>query len=197
MNPVPEGYFVLRELKIRENDYSIESIRMDDAEKIRQWRNQQISVLRQKKILTKAEQQSYFTQVILSEFPKIDPNPILVRFLLGNEMIGYGGIVHLDWLSKQGEVSFLLETNRSKISDRYAFELGVFFHLIKQLAFGHLKLNKLTTEAYAHRPHHVDAIENSGFTRVEILKNRARVKGKWVDGICAQCDNSSFQSSQK
>ena len=35
---------------------------------------------------------------------------ILVRFLLRNNLIGYGGIVHIDWVNLRGK-SFLLETS--------------------------------------------------------------------------------------
>ena len=56
-----------------------------------------MSALRQSRVLSKEEQLAYFENVLKSEFNQTQPRQILVRFCLGRKLIGYGGIVHLDW----------------------------------------------------------------------------------------------------
>ena len=50
-----------------------------------------------------------------------------------------------------------------------------------------LGLNKLTSEAYAHRKYHVDAIEKAGFTREGILRQHSLINGEWVDAVVSSC----------
>lgn len=176
--------------------YSISSVRMEDAECIRNWRNTQISALRQKKELSKLEQAIYFNGLIKHEFDLDHPPQILVRFCFEEELIGYGGIVHLDWTNLRGEVSFLLETSRIENHHQYAAELSFFFHLIKEVAFTKLGLNKLSTEAYAHRDHHVSAIEEAGFRRDGVLREHALIEGKWVDAVVASCLSSEYTTGK-
>ena len=110
-------------------DYSISSIQPSDAEPIRKWRNEQISALRQSQKLTKAEQKHYINQIVLKDFTNKKPKQILVRFCFHEELIGYGGIVHINWRDLVAEVSFLLDTSRTKNPHEYASELGVFLNL--------------------------------------------------------------------
>ena len=181
----------------QEGEYLIESIRGSDAEKIRIWRNEQISALRQGKPLTKGEQSAYFDKLIGLDFPMSQPEKVLVRFLFKNYLIGYGGIVHIDWHNLGGEVSFLLETSRTSNHAKYTEELFIFFQLIKRVAFEALKLNKLTCEAYAHRKYHVEAIESAGFTREGILRQQTKINGVWVDAVVSSCLRSEYLKTRK
>lgn len=185
-------YKVLGSSPLRQGKYSISSVRMEDAEPIRNWRNAQISALRQSDKLSKTEQIIYFQKLINHDFSLDHPPKILVRFCVEKELIGYGGIVHLDWTNLRGEVSFLLETSRTENHHQYAAELSVFFHLIKEVAFIKLGLNKLSTEAYAHRYHHVLAIEEAGFRRDGVLREHTLIKGEWVDAVVASCLSSEY-----
>jgi hypothetical protein len=178
-------------------DYLIESVMRSDSEKIRTWRNEQLSALRQGKPLTKGEQSAYFDELIRQDFPKSHPGKILVRFLLGGYLIGYGGIVHIDWHNLRGEVSFLLETSRTSNHVKYTDELLTFFQLIKKIAFEALMLNKLTCEAYAHRECHVEAIESAGFTREGILRQQTKIDGVWIDAVVSSCLRSEYLNSRK
>ena len=172
--------------------YSIESVRFSDAEPIRKWRNEQISALRQSNPLSKSEQVEYFTGIIENDFNQMKPSQILVRFCLNEQLIGYGGIVHLDWENLRGEISFLLDTARIEDGENYRYELKVFFHLIKELGFRKLGLHKLTTEAYAHRANHIEAIECAGFKRDGILRDHVKINNRWVDAVIASCLSEDF-----
>ena len=120
------------------------------------------------------------------------PKQVLVRFCLSGKLIGYGGIVHLDWENLRGEVSFLLATERTSDPKSYCEELNLFFTLIKKLGFCELGLNKLTTEAYTHRAFHVQAIEDAGFCREGILRQHVKIEDQWVDAVVASCLKTEY-----
>ena len=88
------------------------------------------------KAYQKLTRKKYFQKIAYEDFPSLSPQQILVRFLLRNNLIGYGGIVHIDWVNLRGEVSFLLETSRTYDHQNYARELNIFFFsLLKEMAF--------------------------------------------------------------
>ena len=90
------------------------------------WRNQQIDALRQKDYLTEKDQLDYFHQVVQPQYSKSNPDPLLMGFTKEDELIGYGGLVHIDWNNRRAEVSFLLESKRAKNLSLYKKELQVF-----------------------------------------------------------------------
>ena len=166
---------------------------MNDAIPIMTWRNQQIDALRQSIPLTSSVQNSYFKKHVETQFDQQKPNPILLRYCLRNQLIGYGGLVHIDWKERIAEVSFLLETSRTQNLNNYVDEFSTFLYLLKNLAFRFLGFQKLTTEAYAHRKTHVSTIENSGFKREQIIRSTNKVEGKWIDSILASCENEEYK----
>ena len=186
------GYKILNNKTWKCGEYAIESVRTQDAELIRQWRNEQISALRQSKELSKNEQESYFKNFVIPEFDNLAPHKILVRFTLSGTLIGYGGVVHIHWADQRGEVSFLLATQRSNNSEIYTKEIKVFLKLLANLAFNHLGFNKLSTESYSHRSFHVDAIEDFGFKREGVLRKHTNINGQWFDSIIASLLKEDF-----
>ena len=188
------GYTLLDGHSFSHELYAIESIRTTDALPIMKWRNDQIDSLRQKKPLSSVEQNQYFENTVENEFLKERPNPLLVRFTSKERLIGYGGLVHIDWNLKIGEVSFLLETQRAKKQVTYCQDLTVFMVLIKKLAFDYLDFHKITTESYAHRSFHVETIEKCGFTREGVLRNHAKVGDSWVDAVLCSCLQTEYKS---
>ena len=186
-----EFYKIIGPKPFQFGDYMIESIQLSDAEMIRRWRNEQISALRQSSPLSAEDQSIYFNK-INKDFPLSQPEQILVRFCLNRELIGYGGLVHIDWINLQSEISFLLETSRVNNQSNYAKELSIFFGLIKEIAFDKICLNKISAEAYAHRSFHVLAIENAGFQREGILRQQTKVNGEWVDSVVSSCLRSEY-----
>lgn len=181
------GYKILRGLDAHFREYAINSIRMDDALPIMQWRNDQLSVLRQAKPLSQEDQLRYFHDVVAPSFNQTEPDQVLLRFTHRSNLIGYGGLVHMDWKARRGEVSFLLETERAKDIRSYGMELSIFLQLLKKCAFDVLDLNKIHTESYAHRPWHVQSIEAAGFKREGILRKHALADGELVNAVVASC----------
>jgi len=181
------SYTIFKGKEFRQGDYRIVPIRDEDKFEIMHWRNDQIDVLRQKDPLTKIMQARYFEEVVKKELIMDRPNQILVSYLLNDKIIGYGGLVHINWIDKRGEVSFLLETERNKNISVLKTEYSIFLSLIKMIAFDVLFFNKITTEAFDVRPHIIDVLEENGFILEGRLREHNFVKGKFVDSLLHSC----------
>lgn len=116
-----------------------------------QWRNEQICHLRQLEPLTQEKQEWYFENVVDKLFDEEKPNQLLFSFLKNGNCFGYGGLVHINWIDRNAEVSFLMNTEleNSCFSKIWSIYLG----LIEKLAFEELSFRKFFTYAYDIRPH--------------------------------------------
>ena len=185
---------------LKKNDYLFENyqlipIRLEDAEEIRRWRNEQINFLRQEKPISNTEQIKYFEQVIVPTFQESNPSQILFSFLENSKIIGYGGFVNIDWNSKISEISFLEETDRAKNHSLYETDFSVFLDFLKKIACNDLKITKLFTETYDIRPEHIKILEKNGFAVTDIEKNGKMINGKRVDILFHSyiCDDDNNQ----
>jgi len=185
-------YSCLRGFREKDMAYEVSSIKMEDSIPIMKWRNEQISSLRQNKPLTEEDQLRYFEETIRPQFSEEKPVQVLLRFTCEDKLIGYGGLVHLNWEDARGEVSFLLEPERAKDRNLYERECKLFMNLLMKCAFLTLNLNKISTEAYSHREFHVRALESSGFTREGLLREQTQIQGKWTDAVIASCLKSEY-----
>ena len=190
------GYKLLEGFDGRFREYEITSVRQADARSIMRWRNAQIDALRQKEPLTEGEQQRYFQEIVLPTFPMEKPPMVLLAYLKQGKLIGYGGLVHLNWDAKRGEVSFLLDHARTEDKHSYGMELGTFLSLLKRLAFSQLGLNRIQTEAYSNRPWHVQAIEANGFRLEGVLRQHVRKGGELVDTHLHACMRVDFERNE-
>jgi RimJ/RimL family protein N-acetyltransferase len=142
-------------------EYQIVPIRDEDRYDIMQWRNEQIYHLRQSKSLNKESQDHYFNSVIENLFEKEYPEQILFSYLNGSECIGYGGLVHINWIDKNAELSFLLNTNENQ--NNFIFHWSNFLKLIENVSFIDLSLHKIYTYAFDLRPKLYKVLEDNGF----------------------------------
>lgn len=161
--------------------YRLVSIRLEDAEAIRQWRNAQMDVLRQKKHISQAEQKDYFDKSIYPSFVEQHPTQVIFSYFFHQELIGYGGLTHLDWEAGRAEVSFLVDPIRAQNSTVYAKDFKHFLSLLEEIAFGHLHLHRLFTETFAFRQEHMAILEKAGFKREGILREHVYHNGAWID----------------
>lgn len=180
------GYKILKDEFVM-GDYSIVPIRDQDKFKIMKWRNDQLNILRQSKPLTETQQIDYFENVVKPDFSLAQPNQILVSYFLKGELIGYGGIVHIKWIDKRGEVSFLLETDRNRNIKTFQEDYAIFLNLIKNVAFNVLGFHKLTTEAFDLRPYLVETLIANGFVMEGRLRQHYVIEGKYVDSLLHAC----------
>ena len=103
-------YKVLNKQNFSVGNYSIVPIRYEDRFEIMKWRNEQIYHLRQDKPLTVDNQEYYFKNIVVNLFDQEKPNQILFSFLENDKCIGYGGLVHINWIDLNAEISFIMDT---------------------------------------------------------------------------------------
>ncbi len=176
-------YKCLAKQRFEHDEFSLIPLRSEDIQKIRIWRNGQMKILRQNEFITEEKQLLYYENQIFPTFNAEQPKQILFSYLKNNELIGYGGLVHFSWLDRRAEISFLLDTkfiNDIQIHDLY-FEN--YLYLIQKAAFEDLKLNRLHTEVYDTRQHHVDILEKCGFVLEGRLRNHIIIEEKIVDSL--------------
>ncbi|WP_038025440.1 GNAT family N-acetyltransferase [Tenacibaculum maritimum] len=161
-------YKVLKKQSFSEGSYAIVPIRFKDKLDIMKWRNEQIYHLRQAKILTEEDQKEYFKNVVSKLFKEEKPNQILFSYLKDNKCIGYGGLVHINWIDKNAEISFIMDTLLEK--KYFDFHWKTYLSLIEEVAFKELKLHKLVTYAFDLRPHLYKVLEESNYLEEAVLK---------------------------
>jgi RimJ/RimL family protein N-acetyltransferase len=179
MAAFPEKYRALNQNVFASGNYKIVPIRYEDRLKIMKWRNDQIIYLRQLKPLTEAEQNDYFNSVVSHLFENDMPKQILVSFLEYNKLIGYGGLVHIDWENLNAEISFLLDT---EINSEYNYKKlsVIFFQLIKRLAKS-INLHKIYTYGYDIEEFRFFPLIYNEFSIDAILKKHIKIGSKLYD----------------
>lgn len=177
-------YKCLRSNEFCSDHYKLVPIREEDMLSIKEWRNAQMDVLRQKTPLSDNDQIDYYNKIIVPSFHQEQPSQILFSFIKKNTCIGYGGFVHICWEDSRAEVSFLLNHRRTKDESQYRNEFLLFLEVIKEVAFKYLKFNKLTGETYDIRSHHIAILEESGFMLEGRLENHNYIGNKYVDSLC-------------
>lgn len=128
------------------NEFSIVPIRYEDRYEILKWRNEQIYHLRQKFPLTEEKQDHYFKNTVLPSFDQANPTIVLFSFLMKNELVGYGGLVHINWEDRNAEISFLMDT---RLEEKYfSVFWSTFLLLIEKVAFSDLGFHKIFTYSF-------------------------------------------------
>jgi len=158
--------------------FEIKKITLKDAEKIRIWRNDQINVLRQDKIINKTEQREYYQQNVFPQYINKKPNLHLLGIHKHNKLIAYGGLVYINFLKSEAEVSFLVDSNISNDSDDYEEIFSFFLNIISKIAFEKFQLKLIYTETNDFRIKHITILENNSFIKKGIVK-----KGVVENGI--------------
>jgi RimJ/RimL family protein N-acetyltransferase len=181
------GYKCLKNQITQFEDYSISPIQKEHIEKIRIWRNHQMDVLRQVSKISKTEQSIYFSENVWSQYEKHEPSIILLGFFLRGDLIGYGGLVSIEWHHRRAEVSFLSATERASNQSIYTNDFLAFLTLIKALAFEQINLNRLFSETYCFREYHIGLLELSGFVKEGVLREHTILDGNPVDSIIHGC----------
>ena len=161
-------YVVLKKQVYLKDFFSIVPLRYQDRYEIMNWRNEQLSHLRQKKPLNKKDQDEYFDKVVAELFEKDQPEQILFSYLKNSTCIGYGGLVHINWSDKNAELSFIMNTNLEKT--HFKFHWKNFSQLIEEVAFQELRMHKIFTYSFNVRPYIYEILEEEGFVFEAELK---------------------------
>ena len=181
-------YLALRENNFSLNEFSIVPIRHKDRFEVMKWRNEQVYHLRQLKQITYEEQENYFNDIINPLFEKKEPDQILFSYLEQGECIGYGGLVHINWIDKNAEISFVINTNLEVLDFQKHWE--IFLNLIEQVAFADLMFHKITTYAYDLRPKLYPVLNKLGFKKEATLVKNYLFDSKYVDVVIHSKFNS-------
>jgi RimJ/RimL family protein N-acetyltransferase len=155
------------------------------------WRNEQIYHLRQSKPLSKEDQDAYFENVVAKLFDQVQPNQILFSFLEDGVCIGYGGLVHINWIDRNAEISFIMDTSLEK--DRFQEIWQSYLKLIEEVVYSDLSLHKIYTYAFDLRPHLYEALTNIGFFEDARLKEHSLFRGKAIDVLIHSKTNQNIQ----
>jgi RimJ/RimL family protein N-acetyltransferase len=175
------SYKALLNSTITNGSFSIVPIRYEDRLDIMKWRNDQIYHLRQNSILTKEDQELYFKNVINPLKDELQPSQILFSFLKNNICIGYGGLVHINWVDKNAEISFIMDTQEEK--NNFELNWTNFLSLLEIITFSDLKFHKFYTYAFDLRPYLYKVLENCDFTKEATLTKHHLHEGKFIDVI--------------
>ena len=174
-------YKCLHQQVFEEGNLKIVPIREEDRYEILKWRNEQIYHLRQNKPLTVDEQDNYFKNIVSNLFEQEKPNQILFSLLENEICIGYGGLVHINWIDKNAEISFIMNTQLEK--DSFELYWRYYLKFIEVVAFNEIKFHKIFTYAFDIRPKLYDALLGSGFTEEARLRQHCFFDNKFVDVV--------------
>lgn len=162
---------------------SLSCIQPEHIESIRQWRNVQMSVLRQKAEIDEQQQVKYFNAYIWPTLNQTQPANILLSLHRGETLIGYGGLVHIAWEDLRAEVSFLLDPALVGSDSVYSDMFNGFLELISDFAFYDLQFNRLFTETWRSRTLHIETLEAASFHREGIMKEHTIQCGVPTDSV--------------
>lgn len=162
--------------------YSIRNINHDDIFKIKKIRNEQMDVLRQTKLLTDSNQEKWFNDIILPSY-KSKTKTLNFTILYDNKFIGYGGLVYIDYVNKNAEVSFLVEKKRTKNNKLFEQDFSFFLNFIINYSYRNLKLHKLHTETFEFRKRAILILEKYGFKKEGVLKEQILFKNSFINSI--------------
>lgn len=165
----------------RSEAFTLVPIRDLDKYAILKMRNEQIYHLRQSSLLTLEKQEDYFANVISKLFEQPKPSQILFSLLENDEFIGYGGLVHINWIDRNAEISFIMKTELEQ--DKFEYYWENYLTLLQDVAFYDLEFHKIFTYAFDLRQHLYPILEKSGFKEEARLKEHCYFEGKYLDVV--------------
>lgn len=190
----PKTYKSVPDFKeFNNNQIMIIPIKFEHRLNILKWRNEQLFHLRQKELISEKNQQKYFNNILRPLFEQKHPNQLLFSIFLKNKFVGYGGLVHINWIDKHCELSFLVETSilekhedvhelNSGNSD-YKLIFSEFISCMKEITFKNLKFNRLFTETYSIRKKHIKILEINKFKFEGAQREKVFIGKEFVDSL--------------
>ena len=177
----PDRYICLSQNEFVHENYKIVPIRFEDRSVIMKWRNEQMYHLRQNKPLTELSQDEYFSGVVAGSFDKEMPDQILFSYLENGNCIGYGGLVHINWVDRNAEISFIMKTELE--NDDFHLHWSTYLKMIELLAFEELGLHKVYVYAFDLRPHLYEVLLESGYFLDAKLSDHCFFNERYIDVV--------------
>ena len=178
---IMKKYRTLNKQIFHSGEFSLVPIRYEDRYKIMKWRNEQVYHLRQDEPLTKEKQDHYFQNVVAQLFDKKKPSQLLFSFLKKGELKGYGGLVRINWIDKNAEISFLMKT--SEESENFSIYWYDYLDMIEEVAFTQLGLHKIYTFAFDLRPDLYIVLKEKSYFLDSILTEHVYFEGRFIDAV--------------
>ncbi len=175
------NYICLSKSVFEENSFALVPIRDEDKYEILEMRNEQMYHLRQSKPLTEEDQEFYFRNVVSKLFENDQPNQLLFSLLKDNKFVGYGGLVHINWIDRNAEISFIMKTELEKENFEYFWKN--YLSLLERLAFKTLNFHKVFTYAFDLRPHLYTVLMSCGFVEEARLKEHCFFENKFINVV--------------
>jgi RimJ/RimL family protein N-acetyltransferase len=175
----PIKYSCLYQNQFEFNNYKIIPIRYKDRIDIMKWRNEQVYHLRQSEELTTNKQDNYFKETVANLFTQEKPNQILFSYLENEKCIGYGGLVHINWIDKNAEISFIMNTELEK--EYFSKHWSIFLKLLENVAFKELTFHKIYTYAFDLRKKLYSVLEYAGFNAEAVLYEHCFFDNEYKD----------------
>ena len=181
MCTIQKKYKVLRQQEFSFQGFRLIPIRYEDRFKIMKWRNEQMYHLRQNEPLTEQTQEEYFKNVVSKLFDLNQPDQILFSFLKEDICVGYGGLVHINWIDQNAEISFLINTELEK---KYFHEYwSNYLRLIEKIGFKYLFLHKLFVFAFDIRENLYSTLKANNYFLDAILREHHFYNGIFIDVV--------------
>ncbi len=174
-------YKCLNQQVFSSQGFHIEPIRDEDQLSIMNIRNEQLYHLRQSEPLTAEKQAQYFSSVVADLFCQEKPSQLLFSFFENGQFVGYGGLVHINWIDSNAEISFVMKTALEQ--DNFARYWSSYLQLLQQVAFETLNFHKIFTYAFDVRPHLYDVLLANGFKEEARLKEQCCFDGQFLDVV--------------
>lgn len=180
-NIIKYKYKPIRDIFIINKNYTW--IKSEDINHIRIWRNQQIQILRQDRLINLNEQKKYFKNFYYTNCLSKRPLSIIFAIKENENLIGYGGFVNISWKHKRSEISFLVKTSIANNKKLYKKHFKDFFKFIFKVSFEVLKFNKIYTETFISRKSHIKLLKKEGFKEEGLLKYQYIKNKKKINSI--------------
>lgn len=158
-------------------------IEQGDLAYLREWRNEQIQVLRQQVVIDDEHQMRWWRDSVVPGYQTPRPNLFLVVCDGDHGPSSYGGLTNLDWVSRRAEISFLASVEIAADPIRYADEFGSFLRWVTKYAFSELGLRRLFTETWCFRDEHVRVLESAGLVLEGRLRAHVLKEGATYDAL--------------
>jgi RimJ/RimL family protein N-acetyltransferase len=152
-----------------------------DLDKIRNWRNSQMKILRQTLPLTDLTQDKWYHTISFSDNQAIFA---LVEKKDGKFcLFGYCGLVNINLTSRHAELSFIVDPRRVSDETLYRQDFESALTMLCRFGFSELNLHRIYTETYAFREDHLRILESFGFQREGILRQHYFANDSFHDSI--------------
>lgn len=172
-------YKILNKQLFTKEEFTLEPIRFEDKWDIMKWRNDQIDILRQKEFLTEEMQNSYFNNVVKKLFNQNFPSQLLFSYFEKDNLIGYGGLVHINWDNLFAEISYLFKTEL--INEKNYHRLtSCFLDLVYDVAKD-AKLHKIYTYGYDINEYRFTPLIDMDFKLDAKLSKHVKINKKFYD----------------